>query len=76
MVESAFKSAVEAVLELPEEDQDAAAERLEEFLRERQGVSLLTEVQQAEVRRRLADTNRRLIPHDEVVASVRRRLRK
>ena len=70
--ESALKIAYEKALSLPEEDQVEAAELLDEFVEQR--TFRLTEEQQSEVRRRLADPNPVLILQEEVFARLRKRL--
>ena len=72
MSESALKSAVETVLDLPEEEQVEAVAILQSIIETRESELRLSDEQVAEVRRRLADPDRKLIPHEEVMASVRR----
>ncbi|MDZ4760683.1 MAG: hypothetical protein SGJ21_06385 [Alphaproteobacteria bacterium] len=74
MSESALKSAFEAVLNLPEENQAEVAQILLRYVEEQRSPSLLTGSQRAEVRRRLSDPDREMVPHEEVVAAIRRRI--
>lgn len=76
MSESAVKSAVETVLNLPEDEQVVAVEILQSIIETRESDLRLSEDQVAEVRRRLADPDRKSIPHEEVMASVRQLLGK
>ena len=60
-----LEQALVEVKKLPASEQDAAAGALIEYLARRQN-SGLTDEQRAEVRRRLADPNRVLVPAEEV----------
>jgi hypothetical protein len=60
-----LEEALIQVRKLPPSEQDGAAGALIDYLSRRRD-SLLTDEQRAEVRRRLADPNRVLVPADEV----------
>ncbi len=78
MADTAHKSdldaAFEAVRKLPPENQAEIIRFLREYVEEQHAPSLLTEEQNEEVRRRLADPNPVLIPQDEVFAKLRKHL--
>jgi hypothetical protein len=58
------------VEQLPESEQDAAAGALLDYLSHR-GETRLTDEQLAEVRRRRADPDRKLVSHDEARERIR-----
>ena len=57
--------------QLPDGEQDAAAGALLDYMKHRRDIQL-TDEQLAEVRRRLADPNRKLVSHDEARSRVSR----
>lgn len=59
---------IERVRQLPQERQDAIAAELEFILDHDDGESVLTDEQDAELARRLADPNRKYLSHEEVGA--------
>jgi hypothetical protein len=61
--------AIAKVRQLPEDDQNAAAGALLDYLNSMQDLRL-TDEQLAEVRRRRADPNRKTIPRDEAFRRI------
>jgi hypothetical protein len=59
------------IAQLPDGEQDAAAGALLDYMKHRRDIEL-TQEQGAEVRRRVADTGRRLISADEARARISR----
>lgn len=66
-----FRDAVNQVEQLSEAEQDAAAGALMDYLAHRRDLRL-TDEQLAEIRRRRADQNRRLVSHEEARARISR----
>jgi hypothetical protein len=66
-----LEQAIRQLQALPDSEQDAAAGALMEYLAHRHD-TLLSDEQLAEVRRRRADTNRKLVSYDEARARIRR----
>jgi hypothetical protein len=67
-----LEQALREIERLPEYDQDAAAGVLFDYLKHG-GSTSLTDAQIAEVRRRMADPDRKFISHDEIRARLARR---
>ena len=67
-----LEKAMKAAETLSPQDQDEVAGVMLEMIEQRQHGSLLTEEQQAEVLRRLANPNRVLIPMEEVFTRLDR----
>ena len=67
-----LQQAIEQVEKLPESEQDAAAGALMDYLDQMRDGQLSDE-QVAEVRRRLADPERKTVPLDEARKRLRRR---
>ena len=59
-----LRDAIEQVERLPDSEQDAAAVAMLDYLAHRRDLRISDE-QLAEVRRRRADPNRKLVPHEE-----------
>ncbi|MEP7210246.1 MAG: hypothetical protein ABI740_05360 [Alphaproteobacteria bacterium] len=74
MSQSALKVAFEKALKLPETEQAAAADMLEEFVEQHTSSLSLTEAQIAEIKRRLADPGPEYVTDAEVDAFYRRAL--
>jgi len=74
MSQSALKSAFEKALKLPETEQAAAADLLEEFIEQHTSSLKLSDAQIEEIRRRLADPNPEYATDAEVDAFYRRAL--
>jgi hypothetical protein len=69
-----LEQAIAQVRELPEDEQDAVAARVIELVNEKHGSSLrLTEAQAAEVRRRLAEKNPKILSLAEFNERMRQR---
>lgn len=66
-----LEEALRQIEQLPDGEQDAAAGALFDYMRHRRDIQL-TDEQVAEVRRRLADPNRKLVSHDEARARISR----
>jgi predicted component of type VI protein secretion system len=66
-----LQEAIEKVRELPEREQDQAAQALLGFAESHRANWQLTEEQAAEVRRRLENPSKKTIPADEVFKSFR-----
>jgi phytoene/squalene synthetase len=66
-----LEQALRQIEQLPDGEQDAAAGALLDYMRHRRDIQL-TDEQVAEVRRRLADPNRKLVSHDEARARISR----
>lgn len=73
MANAALKSAVDAVLELTDEEQAMAAALLQEFVAAQGSRSLLTPEQVDEVRRRLARQDMPQSGHDDTIKRLVRR---
>jgi hypothetical protein len=70
MTKAALKSAVEAVLDLPEEDQVEAVAILQSIIEARDSELQLSPEQIAELREILADPNPRYVDQEEVFAEI------
>ena len=66
-----LRDTLKQVEQLPEAEQDAAAGALLDYLAHRSDLRL-SDDQLAEIRRRRADPNRKLVPHDEARAQIGR----
>jgi hypothetical protein len=66
-----LRDALAQVEQLPEAEQDAAASALLDYLEHRRELSV-TDEQLAEIRRRRADPNRKLVSHDEARERISR----
>ena len=66
-----LRDAISQVEKLPDGEQDAAAGALLDYLAHRQSLRVSDE-DLAEIRRRLADPDRKLVSHDEARARIKR----
>lgn len=66
-----LRDAISQVEKLPDGEQDAAAGALLDYLTHRRDLRVSDE-QLAEIRRRRADPNRKLVSHDEARARIKR----
>lgn len=66
-----LRDALRQVEQLPEAEQDAAAAAMLDYLAHRRDLRVSDE-DLAEIRRRRADPNRRLVSHDEARARIHR----
>ncbi len=66
-----LRDAISEVEKLPEGEQDAAAVAMLDYLAHRQSLHVSDE-DLAEIRRRRADPNRKLVSHDEARARIKR----
>jgi len=66
-----LRDTVKQVEQLPDGEQDAAAVAMLDYLAHRKDLRVSDE-QLAEIRRRRADPNRKLVSHDEARARMRR----
>jgi hypothetical protein len=66
-----LRDTIKQVEQLPDGEQDAAAVAMLDYLAHRRDLRV-SDVQLAEIRRRRADQNRKLISHDEARARIKR----
>ena len=66
-----LRDAISQVEKLPDGEQDAAAAAMLDYLAHRKGLSVSDE-DLAEIRRRRADPNRKLVGHEEARARIKR----
>jgi len=66
-----LRDAIRQIEQLPESEQDAAATALLDYLAHRRDLRV-SDRDLAEIRRRRADPNRKLVSHDEARARVKR----
>jgi hypothetical protein len=66
-----LRDAIKQVEQLPTGDQDAAAVAMLDYLAHRRDLRV-SDADLAEIRRRLVDPNRKLVPHDEARARIGR----
>jgi hypothetical protein len=66
-----LRDAIKQVEQLPNNEQDAAATAMLDYLAHR-GDLRVSDKDLAEIRRRLDDPNRKLVPHEEARARIKR----
>jgi hypothetical protein len=66
-----LRDAIEQVEQLPDGEQDAAASAMLDYLTHRRDLRV-SDKDLAEIRRRLDDRNRKLVPHEEARARIKR----